>query len=92
MRTWFEDHGRYNSKADVEAGKYRVKPGDYLAVNPSSNKPNGTHTVLFREWASKAGTDPADGDTYRTIEGNHGNAVCMCQRGWIKVAFVGSTQ
>jgi hypothetical protein len=92
LKTWFEDHGRGFSKADVEAGKYRVKPGDYFSVNPETNKPNGTHSVIFREWANKAGTNPANGDRYRTIEGNHGNAVTMCRRDWDDVAFIGTTQ
>jgi hypothetical protein len=92
MKDWFVDNGRYFSKADVHAGKYRVKPGDYVAVNPSTDAPTGGHTVIFREWASIAGTNPANGDTYRTIEGNSGNAVRLRQRDWDDVVYIGKTQ
>jgi hypothetical protein len=61
-------------------------------VNPTTLEPNGSHSVIFREWASKAGTDPADGDTYRTIEGNSGNAVRIRERDWDRVKYVGRTQ
>ncbi len=92
LKTWFQDHSRYFSRADVESGKYRVKPGDYFAVNATSDEPDGSHSVIFREWASMAGTDPRSGDIYRTIEGNSGNAVRLRERDWNKVVFVGRTQ
>ena len=86
MDSYFTSRSRYYSKSDVEAGLYEPKAGDYVAVNGRQ------HSVLFVEWVSKAGTYPANGDTYMTIEGNTCNSVQIKTRSWSSVDFVGRAQ
>jgi len=92
MEEWFRTSGRKFTKEQVEAGDYSPLPGDYIAINPTDDSPTGTHSVIFRSWKSKAGANAADGDEFRTIEGNTCNAVRTHDRDWHKVAFVGRAQ
>ena len=50
------------------------------------------HSVLFVEWTSKAGAQPADGDKFLTIEGNVSNAVVIRERSWSNVEYVGQAR
>ena len=60
--------------------------GDYISYN------GGNHSVLFVGWISRAGSAPADGDTFLTIEGNVSKAVVTRERTWSNVEFVGRAQ
>ena len=92
MEEWFRTSGRKFTKEQVEAGDYSPLPGDYIAIKPTDDAPTGTHSVIFRSWKSKAGANAADGDEFRTIEGNTCNAVRTRVRDWDEVAFVGRAQ
>jgi hypothetical protein len=93
MEEWFRTHSRKFTKAEVEAGKYLPDEGDYIALWATTNEPTGSHSVLFRGWDSIATPgDPANGDTFKTIEGNTCNAVRIRTRNWSDVVFVGRAQ
>lgn len=83
LQTYFQGIGRYYTKSDCENGSYSPRAGDYISYN------GGDHSVLFVEWISKAGSSPANGDKFRTIEGNTSNAVRIRERSWSNVEFVG---
>jgi len=85
---WFQDNGRYHSRASVENGTYTVKPGDYMCVN------DGGHSVIFRGWVAEtpSSQDFDDNSRFTTIEGNNGNAVRTGTRTWGSVDWVGGTQ
>jgi hypothetical protein len=88
MKKFFKKHDRLFTRADVDANKYTVRPGDYMSIN------SGGHSVLFREWIGGApapGTiDPAK--QFHTIEGNVGNMVRLQTRDWQDVEAVGNAQ
>ena len=86
LDSYFSGLGRMYTKADVEAGAYMPKAGDYIAVN------GRTHSVLFVEWTSAVGAVPTNSDTFLTIEGNTCNAVRMKERSWSTIDFVGNAQ
>lgn len=88
LKNWFQSHGRYHTRAEVEGTSYTVRAGDYMSLW------DGGHSVLFRGWVSESpGTQGFDGDSeFRTIEGNSGNAVRTQTRKWSDVDFVGGTQ
>lgn len=88
LKNWFQSHGRYHTRAEVEATSYTVRAGDYMSLW------DGGHSVLFRGWVSESpGAQGFDGDSeFRTIEGNSGNAVRTQTRKWSDVDFVGGTQ
>jgi len=86
LQTYFQGRGRYFEKSDCEAGDYVPQAGDYISYN------GGNHSVLFVGWISRAGSAPADGDTFLTIEGNVSNAVVTRERTWSNVEFVGRAQ
>jgi hypothetical protein len=86
LQTYFQDRSRYFDKSDCEAGSYSPRAGDYISYNA------GNHSVLFVEWTSKAGAQPADGDKFLTIEGNVSNAVVIRERSWSNVEFVGQAR
>lgn len=93
MEEWFRNQGRKFTKRDVEAGKYLPEEGDYIALWATADEPTGSHSVLFRGWASIATPGrPANGDTFKTIEGNTCNAVRIRTRNWSDVVFVGRAQ
>ena len=93
MSNWFQTNGRKFTKADVESGKYTPHEGDHVAIKPTTDEPTGSHSVLFRSWASIATPgSPANEDTFNTIEGNTSNAVRVSTRNWSDVVFVGNAQ
>lgn len=88
MKKFFNKHHRLFTRADVDANKYTVRPGDYMSIN------NGGHSVLFREWIGGA---PAPGKIdldkqFYTIEGNVANMVRLQIREWKDVEAVGNAQ
>lgn len=93
MTNWFHTEGRRFSKSEVESGKYSPHAGDYVSLWATADEPTGSHSVLFRSWASIATPgSPADGDTFHTIEGNTCNAVRVRTRNWSDVVYVGNAQ
>ncbi len=87
MKDYFSPRGRYYTRAQVEAGAYQLREGDYMSIS------SGDHSVLFADWRSLTGSAPATGDTYRTVEGNICNSVRTRTRTWDNtVQFVGSAQ
>lgn len=88
LKEFFADRGRLFMPGDVDSGKYRPQPGDYVSLN------GGGHSALFREWV---GALPASGKIppakrFLTIEGNVGNAVRLESRSWSDVDAVGNAQ
>jgi hypothetical protein len=93
MTNWFQSEGRRFSKSEVESGKYNPHSGDYVSLWATADEPTGSHSVLFRSWASIATPgSPANGDTFHTIEGNTCNAVRVRTRNWSDVVYVGNAQ
>lgn len=88
MKKFFKKHDRLFTRAEVDATKYTVRPGDYMSIN------SGGHSVLFREWVGGApvpGKIDPDQQFY-TIEGNVGNMVRLQTRDWKDVEAVGNAQ
>lgn len=85
---WFQDHGRYRTRAQVKALTYTVRAGDYMSLW------DGGHSVIFRGWVNETpkSQDFDDESEFNTIEGNAGNAVRTQTRKWGDVDWVGSTQ
>lgn len=88
MKKFFSKHDRLFTRADVDANKYTVHPGDYVSID------SGGHSVLFREWVGGA---PSPGKIdpnkqFYTIEGNVENMVRLQIREWDDVEAVGNSQ
>jgi hypothetical protein len=88
MKHFFAMHNRLFLPGDVDAGRFTVRPGDYMSIN------KGGHSVLFREWIS--GSPPpgpiSPGKGFLTIEGNVQNMVRLQSRSWKEVDAIGNAQ
>ena len=85
LKAWFSAQDRLYTRAQVKSKTYVPKQGDYLSIN------DGGHSCLFLEWVDPTDTI-TDNTRFRTLDGNAGSTVKICNRTVGVIDAVGKAQ
>ncbi|MBN2054437.1 CHAP domain-containing protein [bacterium] len=86
LRSYFAARDRLYTLADIYAGYYLPRPGDYLSVF------NDGHSAIFAGWPDGEPSQLSPQTKLFTVEGNAGGAVLALTRTLGQISHVGNAQ